>query len=140
MSEEFQQEADLTGVNDERQLEPAVVEETNTQQTTTESVIEAILFASDEPLSAEKLAAIAEFTGGVKQVKKCIETLNEQYRQGSRAFRIEEIAGGYQMMTLPEYNSWLKKLLREGGQQTYSCLAGDSCRHCLQTACNKGQC
>ena len=115
MSEEFQQEADLTGVNDERQLEPAVVEETNTQQTTTESVIEAILFASDEPLSAEKLAAIAEFTGGVKQVKKCIETLNEQYRQGSRAFRIEEIAGGYQMMTLPEYNSWLKKLLRERG-------------------------
>ena len=115
MSEEFQQEADLTDVNDEQQPEPAVVEETDTQQTTTESVIEAILFASDEPLSAERLSAIAEFTGGVKQVKKCIETLNEQYRQSSRAFRIEEIAGGYQMMTLPEYNSWLKKLLRERG-------------------------
>lgn len=28
------------------------------------------------------------------------------------AFRIEEIAGGYQMMTLPAYNPWLRKLLR----------------------------
>jgi segregation and condensation protein B len=118
MSEEFQRETDLTNVHDEQQPEQgieeaAVVEETDTKQITAESVIEAILFASDEPLSAERLIGIAELAGGVKQIQKCVETLNEQYRQSSRAFRIEEIAGGYQMMTLPEYNSWLKKLLRE---------------------------
>jgi segregation and condensation protein B len=114
MSEEFQQETDLTDVNDEQQPEPEI-QELSSQQITTESVIEAILFASDEPLSAERLVGIAEINGGVKQVKKCIETLNEQYHQNGRAFRIEEIAGGYQMMTLPDYNIWLKKLLRERG-------------------------
>ena len=115
MSEEFQQqETELTGVNDEQQPQQEIGE-LPPQQITTESVIEAILFASDEPLSAERLVSIAELNGGVKQVKKCIETLNEQYHQNGRAFRIEEIAGGYQMMTLPEYNSWLKKLLRERG-------------------------
>ncbi|OHB51219.1 MAG: SMC-Scp complex subunit ScpB [Planctomycetes bacterium GWF2_41_51] len=83
------------------------------QDITTESVIEAILFATDEPLSADRLVNIAQFNGGVKQVKKCIETLNQQYAETKRAFRIEEIAGGFQMMTLPEYNNWLKNMLKQ---------------------------
>jgi len=119
MSEEFQQEADLTDVNDQQQIQEEAGEPSS-QPVTTELVIEAILFASDEPLSAERLVTIAELNGGTKQVKKCIETLNEQYRQSGRAFRIEEIAGGYQMMTLPEYNIWLKKLLRERGDNKLS--------------------
>jgi segregation and condensation protein B len=113
MNEEFQQEADLTDIQDESLAAADAAANSPSQTITTESVIEATLFASDEPLSAERLVGIAELTGGVKQVKKCIETLNEQYSQGGRSFRIEEIAGGYQMMTLPDYNSWLKKLLRE---------------------------
>lgn len=121
MNEEFQ-EAGLSDT-EEQQLEQQPqqeAQEPSSQQITTESVIEAILFASDEPLSAERLAAIADFNGGVKQVKKCIETLNQQYQQGSRAFRIEEIAGGFQMMTLPEYSGWLKTLLRERGDNKLS--------------------
>jgi segregation and condensation protein B len=113
MSEEFRQETDLTDVHNEQRSELGNIEETGQQTITTESVIEAILFASDEPLSAERLIGIAELNGGARQIQKCIEVLNEQYRQSGRAFRIEEIAGGYQMMTLPEYNIWLKKLLRE---------------------------
>ncbi len=113
MTEEFQQEVEQENQEPQQiEQEPAAAADVNTQ-ITTESVIEAILFASDEPLSAERLVKIAEFNGGVKQVKKCIETLNQQYQQSGRAFRIEEIAGGYQMMTLPEYNNWLKNLLRQ---------------------------
>ena len=116
MMEEFQQQqSELTGIQDENSVADDTVSapQSPSQDITTESVIEAILFASDEPISAEKLVNIAEFNGGVKQVKKCIETLNEQYTQSGRAFRIEEIAGGFQMMTLPEYNNWLKNLLRQ---------------------------
>jgi len=125
MSEEFQEE-ELTNIEDKSlaaaedgglEAPPLAAE---TKSITTESVIEAILFASDEPLSAERLINIAELNGGAKQVKKCIETLNQQYQQTGRAFRIEEIAGGYQMMTLPDYNIWLKKLLRERGDNKLS--------------------
>ncbi len=78
---------------------------------TVESVAEAVLFASDEPLSADRLAGIVG-AGTVKDIRKCIENLNEKYEAGNFAFRIEQIAGGYQMMTLGRYNHWLKKLLR----------------------------
>ena len=77
---------------------------------TVESVAEAVLFATDEPISAERLAKIIET--GVKQVKEHIKNLNDKYQAGNNAFRIEQIAGGYQMMTLGLYNHWLKKLLR----------------------------
>jgi segregation and condensation protein B len=77
---------------------------------TTESVVEAVLFASDEPLSVARLADIVET--GVKQIRKHIENLNEKYEVNKNAFRVEQIAGGYQMLTLSPYNDWLKKLLR----------------------------
>ena len=78
---------------------------------TMEGVVEAVLFASDEPLSAERLVNIVE-AGGVKQIRECIESLNKKYEEGGFSFRIEQIAGGYQMMTLSEFNYWLKKLVR----------------------------
>lgn len=115
MTEEIeQQETELTDIQDENLVDADTAAVQNpSQDITTESVIEAILFASDEPLSAERLGAIAEFNGTATQIRKYIETLNEQYCQNGRAFRIEEIAGGFQMMTLPEYNNWLKNLLRQ---------------------------
>jgi len=79
-------------------------------EVTMESVIEAVLFASDESLTPARLAGIVET--GVKQVREHIECLNEKYRSQNCAFRIERIAGGYQMLTLSPYNHWLKKLLR----------------------------
>jgi segregation and condensation protein B len=77
---------------------------------TMESVIEAVLFATDEPLPESKLAGIVETTG--KQIRDSVENLNAKYQANGNAFRIEQIAGGYQMLTQPIYNSWLKKMLK----------------------------
>ncbi|MBC8470552.1 MAG: SMC-Scp complex subunit ScpB [Planctomycetes bacterium] len=77
---------------------------------TVETVVEAVLFASDESLTDNRLAKIVETS--IKQVRKCIKSLNEKYQANNNAFRIEQIAGGYQMLTLNTYNYWLKKLLR----------------------------
>jgi segregation and condensation protein B len=77
---------------------------------TVESVVEAVLFASDEPLTPARLAEIAGIS--VKQVRKIIDDLNEKYKTNNNAFRIEQIAGGCQMLTLTGYSHWLKKLIR----------------------------
>jgi segregation and condensation protein B len=77
---------------------------------TEESVVEAVLFVSDEPLTPNRLADIVGTS--VKHIREHINNLNEQYQANSNAFRIEEIAGGYQLLTLSSYNPWLKKLLR----------------------------
>lgn len=85
-------------------------EEAEEPAPTIESVIEAILFASEEPLTDNRLAGIVETTS--KQVRDCIKSLNEKYEQNHNAFRIEQIAGGNQMLTLSTYNTWLKKMLK----------------------------
>ncbi len=93
----------------------------NEDEITLESVVEALLFASDEPLSANRLAGITETS--VKQVNRHIDNLNKKYTSNKNAFRIEKIAGGYQMMTLSDYNHWLKKLLRARSDSKLSAAA-----------------
>lgn len=85
-------------------------EEAGEIEPTVESVIEAVLFASDESLTPARLGIIVET--GVTQVREHIKNLNEKYKANKNAFRIEQIAGGYQMLTLSPYNHWLNKLLR----------------------------
>ncbi len=106
LQDELPQEATETA--DEGQAEDTM--QNPPADVTVESVAEAVLFATDEPISAERLAKIIET--GTKQVKEHIKNLNDKYQAGNNAFRIEQIAGGYQMMTLGLYNHWLKKLLR----------------------------
>ena len=77
---------------------------------TAESVVEAVLFASDEALSEKRLSDIVETSA--KQIRQYIKNLNDKYAGNNSAFRIEQIAGGYQMLTLSGYNNWLTKLLR----------------------------
>ncbi len=79
-------------------------------QTTVDSVVEAVLFACDEPVTVAKLAGIVECTP--KQIKTSVEALNKQYKLHNRAFRIEQIAGGLQMLTLPYYDHWLRKMIK----------------------------
>ena len=74
-------------------------------------VVEAILLSTDTPLAAGKIAQIVG-VGDARDVRKHIVALNEQYERDQLSFRIEEIAGGYQILTLPAYNNWLTKLLR----------------------------
>lgn len=74
-------------------------------------VVEAILFATDSPLPAAKIAKILG-VGDAREVRGHIAALNQQYAEMGLSFRINEIAGGFQMLTLPAFNAWLSKLLR----------------------------
>lgn len=71
--------------------------------------IEALLFASDAPLSAARLAELAE-VGSVTQVRLHLAALNDQYTLAGLSFRVCEIARGYQLMTLPQYQTWIARL------------------------------
>jgi len=72
-------------------------------------VVEALIFASDVPITLEQIKGFIEETS-VAQVRKAIDTLNLEYKQQSRAFTIIQVAGGYQMVTRQSYASWVKKL------------------------------
>lgn len=85
----------------------------------TEQVIEALLFSCDTPLSAHRLAELA---GGatVRQVHEHVEQLNEKYTVARLSFRIEAIAGGYRMMTLPIFRTWLARLDKQRSETRLS--------------------
>jgi len=77
-----------------------------------QQVLEAILFSSDIPLSAGKLAQTLGLDS-TRPVKQTVEKLNEIYSQRQAAYRIEERAGGFQLLTLPQYAEYIQRLVRK---------------------------
>ena len=75
-------------------------------------VLEAILFSTDMPLSAGKLAEIVGLDS-TKPIKQTLEQLNQSYERRQAAYRIEERAGGYQLLTLPQYAQYIERLVRK---------------------------
>ncbi len=72
-------------------------------------VLEALLFSTHHPLTAGRLAELMELDS-TKPIRRAVKRLNEQYEQTNRSFRVEQVAGGYQLLTLPEYGQYLKRL------------------------------
>jgi segregation and condensation protein B len=75
------------------------------------ATVEAILFASGSPLSAARIVEIGVLPGR-RAVREAIAALNERYERMGCSFRIEPIAGGYQMLTRPEYHDVIGRLSR----------------------------
>jgi segregation and condensation protein B len=73
------------------------------------ATVEALLLSTHHPLTAGRLAELMDLPG-TKSVRSAIKSLNEQYEQTERSFRIEQVAGGYQILTLPKFGEQLKKL------------------------------
>ena len=76
-------------------------------QVTRSRIIEAVLFASDMPVEADKLM---EIIGGFSDVSEIINGLNQEFEEEGRSFRIVEVAGGFQFETLPQYGLFVEKL------------------------------
>jgi segregation and condensation protein B len=69
------------------------------------NIVEALLIATDLPLGLDR---IAEIVGQPEEeVRKAIEELNLEYKDTGRAFEIKEIAGGFQIYTLPQFAEWI---------------------------------
>lgn len=86
-------------------------------------VLEAILFSTDAPISAGKLAQTVGLDS-TKPIKASIAELNTLYGQRHAAYRIEERAGGYQLLTLPQYAQYIQRLTkaRDEGRLTPAAL------------------
>lgn len=77
--------------------------------------LEAVLFLAKEPLGLRRLAQYAHIENGAR-VKVLIEQLNNQYRMRRYAFRILPVAGGFSLMTRPQFSPWLRRIHR--GRET----------------------
>jgi segregation and condensation protein B len=72
-------------------------------------LLEALLFSTHHPLTAGRLAELMDLPA-TKPVRQAIKDLNAQYEESHRSFRVEQVAGGYQLLTLPEFGEHLQRL------------------------------
>ncbi len=84
--------------------------------------LEAVLFLSREPLTSRKLSQYANLADGT-QARTLIRRLNDRYDAAGRAFRVEQVAGGYQLLTRRKLAPWLRRLAHVPGESRLSAPA-----------------
>lgn len=77
-------------------------------------IIDALIFASDVPISIQKIKQVLDEESpdrvGLKDIREALDELNKDNRTQQRGFFLQEVAGGYQYRTRPNYAPWIKKL------------------------------
>jgi segregation and condensation protein B len=71
--------------------------------------LEAVMLLAREPLNTRKLAQLAHLADGT-EARTLIRRLNRFYDETGSAFAAEELAGGFQLMTRPQFATWLRRL------------------------------
>jgi segregation and condensation protein B len=84
--------------------------------------LEAVLFMAREPITSRKLSQYANLADGT-QARTLIRRLNEEYDAAGRAFRVEHVAGGYQLLTRRKFSAWLRRLEHVPGETRLSAPA-----------------
>jgi segregation and condensation protein B len=72
------------------------------------SAIEALLFVSGNPLSADRLKGIFE-EATAEQIEAQLQALRHEYGDRGAGIMLAEVAGGYQFATRPENAVWVRK-------------------------------
>lgn len=74
-------------------------------------VVEALLFASETPVEAERIQEVLDL-GSAGEAREIVRVLAGRLDGQSRALQIIEVGGGYRLVTRPEVAPWLVKLAR----------------------------
>ncbi|MEQ9309523.1 MAG: SMC-Scp complex subunit ScpB [Balneolaceae bacterium] len=95
------------------------------------SVIEALIFASDEPISGDKIKKIIidneeQIEIDENTVADFVEKLNQRYDENGLSFRIEKLAGGYTFVTQSKFHYWLSVFQHENAFRKLSQSAIES--------------
>ena len=73
------------------------------------SSIEAVLFLSQEPVVSRRLAQLAMVPEGTR-IRTMIKQLNASYEERTSAFRVYEVAGGFQLRTQTQFAAWIARI------------------------------
>ena len=87
-------------------------------------IIEALLFAYPSPITQAQLNQV--FDKPVPNLKDAINRLNHSYNKLDKPYLINSIAGGFQLVTNPDYDIWIRRLLGKSNKLTLSNAALDT--------------
>jgi segregation and condensation protein B len=76
------------------------------------AAIEALLFSSDKPVLIEQIRSVFSELEPA-EIRNVLEELKKDWETASRGMRIVEVANGFQMVTAPDFSSYLKKYYKQ---------------------------
>ena len=74
-------------------------------------VVEALLFASDTPVEADRIAEVLDLESA-SVAREIVESLRSRLEAEGRALQVMEVGGGFRLVTRPDVAPWLVKLAR----------------------------
>jgi segregation and condensation protein B len=85
-------------------------------------ILEALVFASPEPLTIKEAVALLEGEATKEEIEAALTLLKHDYdRQGG--LQLVEVAGGYQLVTRPDLHEYVRRLFHERTSQKLSVQA-----------------
>ena len=75
------------------------------------AILEAIVYVTDEPLSAQQIAAALE--APIDKVNRLLNELVAEYAKADRGLTVREVAGGYKMATKPEHHEAVRAFVKK---------------------------
>ncbi len=93
----------------EEPSEEGVIGDGPTARTERLARLEAVLFLARDPLGSRKLAEYADLADGT-QARTLVRKLNRLYDTEGCAFRAVEVAGGFQLVSRPQFASYLRRV------------------------------
>ena len=82
--------------------------------------VEALLFASEKPLSVDEIKHAFEEGINAQDIQSSLNELKQDYESQERGFHLAEIAGGFQIVTHPRFSSYLKKFYQSREKKKFS--------------------
>jgi segregation and condensation protein B len=86
------------------------------------AVIEALVYASPDPLTPKTLFKVLE-SEPREDVQAALDALRRDYAEGRGGLELVEVAGGYQIVTRAELSEWVRRLFHERKSQKLSVAA-----------------
>ncbi len=74
-------------------------------------IIESLLFVAEEPISLNRFKRVIAPAEG-REIKQALIELVAEYETRRGGFYLDEVAGGWQIRTRPEYNEWIRKMIQ----------------------------
>jgi segregation and condensation protein B len=83
----------------------------NNEDAQLQAILEAIVYITDEPLTAQQIAAAIEQP--IDKVKRLLDQLVAEYGKPEHGLSIREIAGGYKMATKAEHHEAVRAFVKK---------------------------
>lgn len=96
---------------DAAQLAPQLTEDGSAEDAQLLAILEAIVYITDEPLTAQQIAAAIEQP--IDKVKRLLDQLVAEYGKPEHGLSIREIAGGYKMATKAEHHEAVRAFVKK---------------------------